>query len=132
MLAHMLVGACPLMVKKARVVARQARHDLEERARHEQLSGPGEAHDALRDVDAVADDVELAVQVLHQPHRAEVDTQAHGERAGAVAHRHRGKERVFRVPHEGHRGAVAGIEDDAVARGHLLERLREHAVEFLL
>src|SRR5207302_9754563 len=84
-LAHVLVGALAFVPEQGLVISRQARHDLVERTRHEQLPGTREAHDALRNVDAVADDVHLIVQVFYQPHRAEVHPQTHGDGARHVA-----------------------------------------------
>src|SRR5712692_10279019 len=130
--ANMLVGARTLVVEQRHVVARQARHHLEERTRNQQLAWLREAHYPLRYVDTVADDVHLAVEVLHQTHRPEIDAHSYRERCRQVAHRDRGKQRVLRIAKEGDRGAVAGVEDDAVALPHLLERGSERLVERLL
>src|SRR5215207_7831220 len=39
--------------------------------------GATEAHHALGDIDAIADDVELAVDVAHQAYRPEIDADAY-------------------------------------------------------
>ena len=99
--AYVLVGARTFVLEQARVIARQAGDHLVERARNEQLVGHREAHDALRDVDAVADHVDLAVDVTHQAHRAQVDAESHRQGACRVAKRHRREQRVFRVAEKG-------------------------------
>jgi hypothetical protein len=111
------------------VVLGDARHDFEVAVRDQQLPGLGEAHDALRDVDAVADDVGLVVEIAHQAHRPEVDAETHRHAARAFAHRHPDDHRVLRIAEEHHRRAVAGIDDHAVAPLEQIERLGERAVE---
>src|SRR5262249_43129622 len=77
MLTHVFVGARSLICEELRVVFRNAGHDLEVRARNQHLPAAGEAHNALGDVDAVADDIGLSVDVRHQAHWTEVDADAH-------------------------------------------------------
>ena len=138
-LAHVLVGARALVVEQLPVVLGQAGHHLVEGARHQDLAGLGEAHHALRDVDAVADDVGLAVDVLDQPDRAEVDADAHLQlRPGRLrplqrlAQREAHEQRVLRVAEEGERRAVAGVEDDAVVGRDVRQRLGQQRVQPLL
>ena len=67
------------------VLLGQAGHDLVVGARDQDLVGLGEAHDPLGDVDPVAEHVGLAVDVLHDPERAEVDADPEGK-LGADGH----------------------------------------------
>src|SRR5438034_1262199 len=109
-------------------------------ARHEDLAGFGEAHDALRDVDPVADDVGLAVDVLDEPHRSEVDADANLQLRAAgdvlagngIAEAHSSEQGVFGVSEKAHGRAVPGVEDDAVVGGDAGDRLGQNGVEACL
>jgi hypothetical protein len=137
-LAHVLVGARALVAEELGVLAGEVRHHVVVRARDHDLAGTREAHDALRDVDAVADDVRVPVDVLHELHRAQVDPHAHRVVARCLDHggghpfadhrlaqRQRHEERVFRIAEEADRRAITRVEDDAVVDGDVLDRLRE-------
>src|SRR5205823_9074254 len=86
----------------------------------------------LRDVDAVADDVVLAVDVLCQVHRAQIDAHAHRQLAHVVENGDRRKQRALRIVEEGNGRAVAGIDHHAIARLEIGERSGQHLVELLL
>ena len=83
-LADVLVGARALVGEHARIVFGDARDHLVVRARNQHLRWLREAHHALGNVDAVADDVRLAVDVAHQSHRPQVDA---GARTAGRRHR---------------------------------------------
>src|SRR5262249_41052836 len=127
--AVVLVKARALLLEKRRVVSGEERHHLEKRARHEELPLAGEAHHALGGVDAVADHVVAAINVLDERERPEVDAQAYRDLADFVEHREPDEERPLGVAQEGDGRAVAGVDHHAVARRHLLQRGREHVVE---
>src|SRR5438309_2300628 len=78
-LAYMFVGARSFVREELRRFFGEPRHDFEVRSRNQNLPGFGEAHDALRDVDAIADDVRLAVDVLDEAHRTQIDAHARTE-----------------------------------------------------
>ena len=128
----MLVGAAADRLEERGVLSRQELHRVVEGARDEQLPRLRERHDALRDVDAVADHVLLAVDVAADVHRAEVDAHAHRQLAGVIEHRERGEERALGVAEERDRRAVAGVDDHALARIDIGERRGEEVVEALL
>ena len=74
--AHMFVGARAFEGEQLRVFCRQRGDDFVIGARRQHLVDRGKAHHALRDVDAVTDDVGLVVDVLDQAHGAQVDAGA--------------------------------------------------------
>ena len=139
MLAHVLVGARSLVLEELRVRVGQAGHHFVVGASHQDLVGLGEGHDPLRHVDAVADDVGLPVQVLDQLYRPEVDADPHLQRDGSalrgrcygVPQRDANEQRILGIADKTDRRAVAGVENDAIVRGDILERLGEQRVELL-
>src|SRR5207248_3693937 len=107
-------------------------HDLIEGARHQKLALLREGHHTLRDVDAVADDIVLAVDVLRQIYRPEVDSHAHRQLADVVEDGDGGEQRPLRIVEERDGGAVAGIDEHALARLYVGELACEDFVEALL
>src|SRR5260221_553484 len=66
MLAHMLVGARAFVFEELGVLIGDHRHHIVIGARHDDLAGMGETHDALRDIDAGADDIGLRASIPKQ------------------------------------------------------------------
>jgi hypothetical protein len=142
-LAHIPVGARSLVVEDLPVLVGDARDHVVEGTRHDDLSGIREAADLLRDVEPVADDLRMAVHVERDAQRPEVDADAHraalvvrAELRRGVVHRvaelQADDERLLGVAEEADRGAVTGVEDDAVLGGDLAQRLHQELVERLL
>ena len=50
----------------------------------------------------------------------------------AITEIRRHEQRVFRVTDQAYRRAIAGVEDDAVSDGNILQRLRQQCVETIL
>ncbi len=132
MLADVLVGARAFISEQLGVFVRNDGHDVEERPRDDDLALIGKPHDPLRDVDAVANDVRVAVDVADQLDRPEVDPDAQRQRffarfpAGTgvgtlhhVAKVHGDEQGVFRVAQKTERGTVAGIQDQPLVRGNV-------------
>src|SRR5712691_1387988 len=136
-LAHVFVGLGSLVMEQFPVVLGQARHHVVIGARDEDLPRLGEAHDALRDVDSVADDVGLAVDVLDEPHRPQIDPDANLQAWGTgdvligngVAQAHAREQGIFGIPEKAHGRPVPGVEDDAVVGGDARDRLAQNSVE---
>src|SRR5882762_6758702 len=136
-LAHVFVGLGSLVMEQFSVVLGQARHHVVIGARDEDLPRLGEAHDALRDVDSIADDVGLAVDVLDEPHRPQIDPDANLQawRAGdvlignGIAQAHAREQGIFGIPEKAHGRPVPGVEDDAVVGGDARDRLAQDGIE---
>ena len=140
MFANMFVGAHAGARKQRRVFIGHDRDDVEIGARHRNLIEIGKTHDALRNVDAVAEDIGLAVDIARQFDRAEIDALAQlqfaltGFEAGRflpdqIAHFHADKQRVFRVAQKTQRRAITGIEDEALIGGNIPGRFAQKRVK---
>ena len=73
--ADMFILTHAIVAEQAIIIVRQWTDDFKERARDQDLVGLGKTHDSLRDIDAVAERVQVAVDVPHQFHRPQVNTE---------------------------------------------------------
>jgi hypothetical protein len=98
-----------------------------------------ESHYTLSDVDAIADDVGLAVEIPNQSNRAQIDANARRQmgriavfRRKRFAQAHRHKKGILGITEEVDGYAVASVEDDAVVLGNVANRFRNQRVEPIL
>src|SRR6185369_2421616 len=68
--ANVLVGARTLVVEELGIALRNVQHDLVVGARNQDLSRLCKSHDTLSDIDAITDDIGLAVEIANQSNRA--------------------------------------------------------------
>lgn len=140
MLADMLVGSGANIVKELGIFLGEARHDIVVGTRHENLSGFGEAHDALADIDAVTDDVFAVVDIVDHLDRAQVDSESYPQgRAGYIVRSgddgipqiHGRKQGIFRVTQKTNGRSVSSIQNDPLVGGHILDGFADEAVELI-
>ena len=155
MLTDVFVGAGALVLEELGVFVGNDRDNIKVRARYNDLPGSCEGHDALCDIDTVADDIRVAVDIAQQLYRPKVDTNANRERTlradfdifrcgasgqseigvGALQkfpHMHANEEGVLRVTEKAHRRTIPGIENDALLQRDIGERIGEHRREAVL
>jgi hypothetical protein len=69
MLTHMFVGTRPLIMEHPGVLIGKSGYGIEIRTGHQNLTGICKSHHALRDIDAIADDIGLTIDIPHQTDR---------------------------------------------------------------
>ena len=155
MLTDVFVGAGALVLEELGVFVGNDRDNIKVRARYHDLPGACEGHDALCNINTVADDIRVAVDVAQQLYRPKVDTNANRQRTlradidiflcgvcrqskvgvGALQkfpHMHANEEGVLRVTEKAHRRTIAGIENDALLERDISQRIGEHRREAVL
>ena len=99
-------------------------------------------HDALRNINAVADNIGLAVDISNQFYRSQINTDAEAEliRNGSfiginqralqkITHMHADKQRVFGVAQKADCGTITGIQNNSLVNGHVLQCFRKDCGE---
>ena len=110
------------------------------------MTGPRKAHDALGHIDAVTHNVGMAIDITQEFDRAKIDADANRQIAlradidiflrgifgqtevriralQEIAHMHADKKGVFRIAQKAHRCAIAGVENDALLKRDVLQRV---------
>src|ERR1700675_1278574 len=122
MLPDVFVPLNPLQQEESLVIIREPANHFIEGSRNQDLVSSGKAHDALPDVDSVAECVQLAVQVGYQLHGPEIHADAGGEFrllltlfvSKGVPKPECRKHGWFRRTEEADRCPIAGIENYAI------------------